>query len=249
MIQAMIRVKNVLSVMAVLMVASRACGALSSDGEPIIGRQSFVMNRPAGGAHRAMAGGPLMGNGDVGVMLSGPAEDLTFYIGKNDSWGRLSQSVMAVGQMRIMTPALGGATLKTAVDMQHAELCGEYVKGNAALTSRSWIDANRNLLCVELSNTGTVQLAMTLQNINGSDLVECTPPSRVKDNGIPVQLGCEQHGGGRWFFNGEMADITILDKVLSDVDIVNLAKEERKDVKVFDGKIPHMVYRLCPRRP
>jgi hypothetical protein len=118
-----------------------------------------------------MAGGPIMGNGDVGVMLSGPAEELTFHIGKNDSWGRLSQSVMAVGQMRIMTPALGGAALKTTVDMQYAELRGQYVKGNAALTSRSWIDANRNLLCVELSNTGTVQLAMTLQHMNGSSFL------------------------------------------------------------------------------
>ena len=163
--------KNVLCVVAMLMVASRACGASSSAGEPIVGRQSFVIAGPAGGASGAMAGGPIMGNGDVGVMLSGPAEELIFYIGKNDSWGRLSQSVMAVGQLRIMTPALQGAALKTKVDMQHAELCGEYVKGNAALTSRSWIDANRNLLCVELRNTGTVQLALSLQNTNGTSFV------------------------------------------------------------------------------
>ena len=169
--QTMKRMKNVLCVVAMLMVASRAYGASSSAGEPIVGRQSFVINGPAGGASGAMAGGPLMGNGDVGVMLSGPAEELIFYIGKNDSWGRLSQSVMAVGQLRIMTPALQGAALKTKVDMQHAELCGEYVKGNAALTSRSWIDANRNLLCVELRNTGTVQLALSLQNTNGTSFV------------------------------------------------------------------------------
>jgi len=121
------RVKNVLSVVAILMVASQACGASSSDGEPIVGRHSFVINGPAGGAS--------MGNGDVGVMLSGPADALTFYIGKNDSWGRLSQSAMAVGQMRIMTPALQGATLKTTVDMQHAELHGEYAKAGDAVVA------------------------------------------------------------------------------------------------------------------
>ena len=70
------RVKNVLSAVAILMVASRACGASSSDGEPIVGRHSFVINGPAGGASGGMAGGPLMGNGDVGVMLSGPADDV-----------------------------------------------------------------------------------------------------------------------------------------------------------------------------
>jgi hypothetical protein len=183
--QVMKRVKDVLSVVAILMVASRACGASSSDGEPIVGRHSFVINGPAGGASGAMAGGPIMGNGDVGVMLSGHANELTFYIGKNDSWGRLSQSAMAVGQMRIMTPALGGATLKTTVDMQHAELRGEYAKATAALASRSWVDANRNLLCVELANKGTVPLAMTLQNIPGRNDDSTKAIARPSDPGAP----------------------------------------------------------------
>ncbi len=169
--QAMKRMKNALPIITILMLASRACGESLSAGEPDVGRQSFVINGPAGGASGAMAGGPLVGNGDVGVMLSGPADDLIFFIGKNDSWGKLSQSVMAVGQLRIKTPALQGATLRTTVDMQHAELCGEYAKGDAALTSRSWLDANRNLLCVELRNTGTVQLALSLQHTNGTSFV------------------------------------------------------------------------------
>ena len=227
---AMKRVKNLLSVAAILIVASRAYGASSPDGEPIIGRQSFVINGPAGGPSGAMAGGPLMGNGDVGVMLSGPAEELIFYIGKNDSWGRLSQSAMAVGQMRIMTPAVQGAALKTTVDMQHAELCGEYVKGNAALTSRSWVDANRNLLCVELANKGTIPLAMTLQN-GASGLL----PASVMDNGVPIQLGCEQLGDGRWFFIGEMADVAVLDRTLTEAEIAQLAQAKRGEVKAFDG--------------
>ncbi|MEI7899570.1 MAG: LamG-like jellyroll fold domain-containing protein [bacterium] len=222
--------KNVLSVAAILTTASRAYGALLSEGESIAGRQSFVINGPAGGPTGAMAGGPLMGNGDVGVMLSGPAEELVFYIGKNDSWGRLSQSVLAVGQMRIMTPALGGASLKTTVDMQHAELRGDYVKGNTALASRSWVDANRNLLCVELANTGTVPLVMTLKNGTSGLL----PPS-VKDTGVPILLGCEQLGAGRWFFSGEMADITVLDRALSEAEIAQLAQGKRGEVKTFDG--------------
>ena len=153
-----------LSAVAIFMAASLASGVPSAKNAPMIASQSFVINGPAGGASSAMAAGPIIGNGDVGVMLSGPADDLTFYIGKNDAWGRISQSVMAVGQMHIHIPALQGAALKTTVDMQHAELSGEYVKGSAALASRSWVDANRNLLCVELANKGSEPLTMTLQN-------------------------------------------------------------------------------------
>ncbi|MCX5653165.1 MAG: hypothetical protein NTY65_00720 [Planctomycetota bacterium] len=235
------RVKIVLSVIAILMVVSRVYGVSSSDGEQIVGRHSFVINGPAGGASGGMASGPIIGNGDVGIMLSGPADALTFYIGKNDSWssflsGIRDASALTVGRMRIMTPALQGATLKTTVDMQHAELRGEYAKANASLASRSWVDANRNLLCVELVNTGTAPLAMTLQNITASNNASILLPASVEDNGVPIQLGCEQGGGGRWFFNGEMADVAVLDQVLSDADIAKLAQGERKEVKVFDGK-------------
>jgi len=62
-----------------------------SDDEKIVGRHSFVINRPVGGPTALMASGPLIGNGDVGVMQSGPADALIFYIGKNG----ISESLIA----------------------------------------------------------------------------------------------------------------------------------------------------------
>ena len=161
-----------------------------------------------------MASGPLVGNGDVGVMQYGPAENLIFSIGKNDFWCIRTQSVMAVGQVRISTPALQGASVKTTVDMQLAEIRGEYAKGATALASRAWVDANRNLLCVELVNRGAAPLAMKVQDIKGNGGADATKPTSVKDNAVPVQVGCEQYGGERWFFTGEMADVTVLDRAM-----------------------------------
>ena len=165
------RVKSGLSAVAIFLAASLASGLPSAKSATMIASQSFVINGPAGGASSAMAAGPIIGNGDIGVMLSGPADDLTYYIGKNDAWGKISQSVMAVGQIHIHIPALQGAALKTTVDMQHAELSGEYVKGSAVLAARSWVDANHNLLCVELANKGSEPLTMTLQNSNETSFV------------------------------------------------------------------------------
>ena len=207
---------------------------LSDEGAQIVGKHAIVMNAPVGGPSTGMANGPIIGNGDLGVMQSGPAEHLIFYIGKNDFWCIRTQSVMAVGQVRIAAPALQGASFKTTVDMQLAEIRGEYAKGDAALASRAWVDANRNFLCIELVNKGTHPLAMTVQNTKGGD--GAMKPTRVKDNDTPIQVGCEQYGGGRWFFSGEMADVKVLDRALSEEEIAKLAQGERKEVRAFDGK-------------
>jgi hypothetical protein len=214
------------------MLAAPASAAAS--GAEIVARHSIVLNAPVGGPTQYMARGPLLGNGDVGVMQSGPADELIYYIGKNDFWSIKHQAPIAVGQLRITTPALQGAEFKTVSDMALAEIRGEYSKGGAALASRAWVDANRNLLCVELTNKGTTPLAMSLRNIKGADASGV--PSSVPNSPHPVKIGCEQHGGGRWFFNGEMADVQVLDRALTHVEIAKLAQGGRGQVEVLDGK-------------
>ena len=208
--------------------------ATSPEGMRIVGSHSITLNAPVGGPTKFMPSGPLLGNGDVGVMQSGPAEQLIFYIGKNDFWTLRNQAPIAVGQVRILTPELQGASFKTVTDMQLAEVRGEYVKGETRLMSRAWVDANRNLLCVELANTGAKPLVVSLQNIKGSG--GAMPPASVPESARPVKIGCEQHGGGRWFFNGEMADVKVLDRALSVADIAAFARGGRQEVQAFDGK-------------
>lgn len=204
-------------------------------GPEIVEKHAITLNAPVGEPTQFMPRGPLLGNGDVGVMQSGPAEQLIYYIGKNDFWSIKYQSPIAVGQLRILTPALQGAKFQTVSDMRLAELRGDYVNGDAAMTSRAWVDANQNLLCVELSNKGTKPLAISLQNSMGAGA--SAVPASVPASPVPVKIGCEQYGGGRWFFNGEMADVAVLDRALSLEDIATLAKEERRDVQTFDGKV------------
>jgi len=204
-------------------------------GPEIVAKHSITLNAPVGEPTQFMPSGPLLGNGDVGVMQSGPAEQLIYYIGKNDFWSIKHQSPIAVGQLRILTPALQGAKFQTVSDMRLAEIRGDYANGDAAMTSRAWVDANQNLLCVELSNKGSKPLAISLQNSMGAGA--SAVPASVPASPAPVKIGCEQYGGGRWFFNGEMADMTVLDRALSLEEIATLAKGDRKDVLTFDGRV------------
>lgn len=214
-----------------------ACFAVSTAAENVIPPDSIgtiVFNTPAGEPTTKMARGPLLGNGDVGVMQAGAADQLIYYIGKNDFWTQKHQAPIAVGQVRITTPELAGASFKVEQDMRLAEIRGSYVKGNAALTSRAFVDANANLLCVELRNTGTQPLPLSVANIKGA--APDMPPSVIRDNGQAAKLGCEQHGGGRWFFHGELADVQVQDRALSSAQIAVLAKGRPEKTQAFDGK-------------
>jgi len=215
-------------------VANSNVSAQSVTGLEIVAKHAITLSAPVGEPTQAMSRGPLLGNGDVGVMQSGPAEQLIYYIGKNDFWSIKYQSPIAVGQLRILTPALQGAKFKTISDLRLAEIRGDYVNGDATMTSRAWVDANQNLLCVELSNKGSKTLGISLKYFMGASA--STVPDSVTAGTAPVKIGCEQHGGERWFFNGEMADVAVLDRALSLEEIVTLAKGERKAVQPFDGK-------------
>lgn len=224
--------KTSASAILLLVLASVWLTHAATIGPEIVARHSIVLNAPAGKPTNLMPAGPLLGNGDVGVMQSGPAEQLTYYIGKNDFWSIKSQSPITVGQLRLLTPELRGAEFQTVSDMRLAEIRGTYAMGDAAMTSRAWVDANQNLLCVELSNIGKKPLTLSPVVFMGAP---AAVPASVPVNDSPVKIGCEQWGGGRWFFNGEIADVQILDRALGLEDIAALAQQGRKEVHSFDG--------------
>lgn len=209
-------------------------GETPTTGAEIAARHSIVLNAPAGEPTKLMARGPLLGNGDLGVMQSGPADGLTFYIGKNDFWSIKHQAPIAVGRLRILTSGLKGARFRTVSDMAQAEIRGDYAKDGTAMASRAWVDANRNLFFVELANKGTTPLAVLLQSLKGASAAGV--PSVVSDSPNPVMIGCEQHGGGRWFFNGEMADVSVLDRALAHSEIAKLARSGHGNAESYDGK-------------
>ncbi len=205
-----------------------------SEGERIAGTHTIVFTKPAAAVPtNGMPDGPLLGNGDLGVVLAGPPEALAFHIGKNDFWGVRTQAPMAVGRVSIGVPALAGASYHVEQDLRLAELRGGFAKGSAALATRAWVDANHNLLCIELRNNGSVPLDVGVDNIKGCGGAKV--PAGIRDNATPAMAGCEQFRGGRWFFSGEMADVKVMDRALSTADINGIAQGGRKEVETFGG--------------
>jgi hypothetical protein len=92
---------------------------------------------------QGMVDGPLLGNGDVGVVLAGPPEAQQFHVGKNDFWRRHDASVMAVGSIRLDAPALAGVSYRQEQDMAHGEVRGTFSNSKDLLMvqTRSWVSA------------------------------------------------------------------------------------------------------------
>jgi hypothetical protein len=118
---------------------------------------------------QGMPDGPLLGNGDVGVALAGPPEAQRFHIGKNDFWRRnpADASVMTVGSVMLAIPALKGASYRQEQDLARAEVRGTFAKGLQTLRTRSWVDANENLLVTSLRLEGRGPLDLFVRQVVG----------------------------------------------------------------------------------
>ena len=112
-----------------------------------------------------MPDGPLLGNGDVGVVVAGPPEAQRFYIGKNDFWTRTpgDAKVMTVGSLELNIPALVGATYRQEQDLARAEVRGTFTRNGVTVRTRSWVDANANRLVTELRCEGIEPIPVSLR--------------------------------------------------------------------------------------
>ena len=129
-------------------------------------------------------------DGDVGVVLAGPPDMQAFYIGKNDFWTRqpADARVINVGRIELRIPALKGATYRQEQDLARAEVRGVFTKDGLTVRTRSWVDAQENLLVVQLQCEGA-PMAFSVRSFSGGT------------NTAKPDTGTELRGGEalRWF--------------------------------------------------
>src|SRR5262249_52930738 len=90
---------------------------------------------------------------------------------------------------------------------------GTFTKAGLTVKTRSWVAATENLMVTELEAQGG----------SASATAELFPhPTELHDNDKPVQLGREQGGNGRWYFDGLLDEIRIFDRALSPADVRTL---------------------------
>lgn len=210
-----------------------ATAAPAPDGPGIVGKYKAVFPSPPKEVpSKKEMDAPLMGNGDLLVALGGGPEKPQWFIGKNDLWYcEVPQAhrwlgyakPMPLARLDLDLPGLKGASYRVEQDLLHGITTGTCSTTNASLTLESAVAATGNLLWVKLSSKGG-----TFEG--RADLVLPGAPSlRVQAGPLTggmghIQLGREQYGQGRWYFNGAMDGMAIYDGVLSASEIKRWAE-------------------------
>jgi len=104
--------------------------------------------------------GPMMGNGDTGLVVGGDYQTMAFYIGKNDFWtddAPLNSSSsfkgvrpITVGGISIRAGSHGMQPYRQEQDILHAEVRTTLTVDNATVHISSWNSANENILVSKL---------------------------------------------------------------------------------------------------
>ena len=124
----------------------------------------------------ATADGPMMGNGDVGVVMGGDVTALTSYLGKNDFFALKSGycAINPLGRIVLAAPGLAGASYRMVQDIADAEVRGTFALAGTTLKTTSWVDANANLYVLSLSLTGAQAQSVSLDLRDGAGAAAVT---------------------------------------------------------------------------
>ena len=134
-------------------------GKMQADAERIVSKYKAVFAEPPTRVpSRDSVGGPLLGNGDLGAVISGTPEAQRFWISKNNFWrlkdGHRLGGPRLFGGLEINIPALSGGTYLLEQQLFPAITVSRFTKGESTVTMRSFVAATEPFLLVELAVEG-----------------------------------------------------------------------------------------------
>lgn len=102
--------------------------------------------------------GILLGNGDMGVVISGDPSEQRFWLSKNDFWKAKRMYPNAgpclMGGIDISIPDLVGASYYSEQQLYEAQSVSTFNTPRSQVTIKSWVAATENLLVIELCCLG-----------------------------------------------------------------------------------------------
>lgn len=161
---------------------------------------------PAVDIQALMTDAPLLGNGDVGVVLGGQAQNLTAYVSKGDFWlgrpdlhqnDRKGADFLMLGRVQYSIPGFTGASYRMVQDLRNAEVRGSFGKDGQSLETTSRVDANNNVVITSFTLTGgTGAQNVEIGILNGDGAAPAFDPVMNTGNDVmSVDLPAKTSGG------------------------------------------------------
>ena len=102
---------------------------------------------------------PVVGNGDMALMIGGPSRSLSFCVGKSDFWGVEHGVIMPVGSLVLQVPALSGSSYSLVQNVGAATVTGSFTTTGNGLGLCVWTAASQNTAFIQL-NAGNTAIAI-----------------------------------------------------------------------------------------
>ncbi|MEO5712325.1 MAG: glycoside hydrolase family 95-like protein [Luteolibacter sp.] len=161
--------------------------------------------RANGGGSMAVAA-PLMGNGDLGVCITGKPEAQVFWVTKNDFWSLKDGSAnpRGFGTLQVNIPEFAGASYAARQSLAEAKTITTLTGKESTVTETSFVAATANVLVVTLECKGkpvAVNCAFRPhgdgENLSGEkDGVQWTTRAFTKGVDVPTRAAVAWKSGG-----------------------------------------------------
>eukprot|EP00118_Oscarella_pearsei_P004347 m.18432 g.18432 ORF g.18432 m.18432 type:complete len:780 (+) comp27660_c0_seq1:15-2354(+) len=181
-----------------------------------------VWDSPPGGVPSGkVVGGPILGNGDLGVALGGSESSLQFYVSLNQFWAIEKYTypkrepnyprVVSLGGVRVDIPDFAGFNYHAEQNIDEAQVTTNFThsKSGAALLSRSYVAVNENTLITSLTVSGTnssIDFNVTTWTTPGGDVARRTAAGCTAPNGSMANCTDGTQPWGSWILREAFPD-------------------------------------------
>ncbi|NCU05874.1 MAG: trehalose hydrolase, partial [Chitinophagaceae bacterium] len=148
-------------------VITTACAKVTAQDELYVKRYNPVLtSAPKMVPAAKTPDGALAGNGDIGITLGGKADELTFYIGKNDFWRAYpvypGGGIAHPGGLTFAIKDLKDATYNVEQVMDKASIKGTFSKNDLLVSMNAWVAATGNVFVTEVTANKSCEIDLRL---------------------------------------------------------------------------------------
>jgi hypothetical protein len=195
------------------------------------GRYDSVSTPSSGGVVNA----PVVGNGDMALMLGGPAQSLSFCVGKSDFWGVEHGVIMPVGSLLLNIPSLSGSSYSLVENVGAATITGKFMSSTSELSLTSWLAVSQNTAFIQLSNSGSQPLTLssslldgfgTLGNQGTFGFTTNSTWLNVSPDSVNIEIGNHLNVNSTAPLTGRVARVQIFNQALSGAGLDSLGTSD-----------------------
>ena len=163
----------ILCLLAALVSVNRASAdsITSAQAQRIVSQYSASFSSPASCCSDEAPSGPLLGNGNLGVVVVNPVNTMTFLLGKNEFWSLNGGQVEPMATMSLSIPTMSGATFAMQENIYTGTVSGQFSLSGNEIQTNSWVSSNdttNNFLFTQFTYSGSGTQAVTVSLAAGS---------------------------------------------------------------------------------